>query len=127
VTEQGTSTKRARLVLGPATPGVAHDADTFRVSLDMGALIPGAKFWEEDVRLAHVDAPELSTQAGRDARDAVSIWLAAHTPGTLTVYGRDKYGRLLADYSALSGDTLSAFVARLDGSRPIDLRAQLAR
>lgn len=62
------------------------DGDT----VEVGLIVPVT------LRLAGVDAPELRTPAGRQARD----WLARHLEGgslSIQLEGRDKYGRCLGD------------------------------
>lgn len=130
------STKgEAPLKIAPAVVTDVHDGDTFHVSLPMYALIPGVEpgGWIEDVRLAHVNAPELSTAAGQTALTSVRGWIlskalapATGGPFLLHVWGRDKYGRLLADLEATDGELLSAYVLTLGGAVPMLVHEQLA-
>lgn len=70
-----------------------------------------------------MNAPELATASGKAALAAVEGWLAEHGPiFDLWIFGRDKYGRLLADVADPAGDRLSAFVLTLDGSVPMTAR-----
>lgn len=111
------------LTLEPVTPVSNHDGDTFTASFRMDAILQGAKQWEEKIRLAHVNAPELRVSGklnpvGVAARDAVAQWLIDHSVLRLDIWGREKYGRLLAD--AIGEDEkLSDFVAGLTGSKPM--------
>jgi endonuclease YncB( thermonuclease family) len=73
-----------------------HDGDTVTVVADLG-------FWiahTTPVRLARINAPELSTTEGRAAQQALAAYVSAR-PGQWTVRtfrsGEDKYGRWLAD------------------------------
>lgn len=73
-----------------------HDGDTITVTVDLG-------FWiahTTPVRLARINAPELVTDAGKVARQALAGYVAAHA-GQWTVRtfksGEDKYRRWLAD------------------------------
>lgn len=128
-TEMAISTKAPVLVLHPARVESVHDADTIHVSLPMYALIPGADEWLENVRVAKVNAAELSTDAGKRAAIEVANLLGPGGPTSdgheLLVYGRDKYGRLLADLTLRDGKLLSEFVMGLPGSSPMNLREQL--
>jgi hypothetical protein len=116
------STKKPpRLILGPCVPLVAHDADTIKVQVPMDAMIPGAVpgGWVEDVRLAHVNAPELATPEGVEALRRVDDWLAQTATVRLHVWGREKYGRLLGDLEDELGAMLSTFVLGISGSKPM--------
>lgn len=79
------------------------DADTVRLDLDLGF---GIWTLRQPFRLAGIDAPELGSQEGRDARD----WMRALLPVgaeliAVTIKDRgDKYGRFLA-YLHLPDDT----------------------
>lgn len=79
-----------------------HDGDTITVVVDLG-------FWithTTPVRLARINAPELNTDAGKAARQALAGYIAAH-PGQWSVQtfrsGKDKYGRWLANVLDPSG------------------------
>ena len=63
------------------------DADTYDVLL--GGQV-------QRVRLLHVDAPELTQPFGRQAADSVRRLLPTGQLVTLTVQGKDRYGRTLA-------------------------------
>ncbi len=85
------------------------DADTLDVAIDLGFRIE----FRVRLRIAHVDAPELSTEPGKAARsfvqdllclDAVHHEQQDHRPSqcvyrtvTVTTQKPDKYGRALAD------------------------------
>lgn len=111
-----------------------YDGDTFHVEGTVtyevvadfkGLDLDAAVVVREKVRLAHCDAAELADPGGRAARDAVKSWLAAQ-PFAMVGFGRDKYGRWLADCERGDGTLLSAFVLALPGSVPMSLPAQLA-
>jgi endonuclease YncB( thermonuclease family) len=115
------STKHpAPLVIEPAVPHDAHDADTFKCALPIEFLIPGARTWVEDVRVAHVNAAELNTPEGKAAQSVVQAWLSGVglEGGRLHIWGREKYGRLLADLEARGGVMLSDVVIAQGGSKP---------
>lgn len=72
------------------------DADTIRADVDCGFRI-----WLHDatLRLLRIDAPEMNTQAGKDA----AVWLAQFLMGkklTATTYKGDSFGRWLSEVSA---------------------------
>lgn len=78
------------------------DGDTFRCQGDVSPIIPDSEVWIPKVRLIRVDAPESGQTGAQQAREALTHWL---TQGkfNLICYGRDKYGRLLADAEAGAG------------------------
>lgn len=71
------------------------DADTLECDLDLGWHIT----YRAKIRLAGVNAPEMSTPEGRAARAFVDQLLANRhgAPVTVTSHSLDKYGRVLAD------------------------------
>jgi micrococcal nuclease len=79
----------------PAIVVDIHDADTMRVNVDLGFSLT---LRELPLRLHGINAPELSTEAGKAARD----WLHARLPIGSPVMvrtlkdKREKYGRYLA-------------------------------
>jgi endonuclease YncB( thermonuclease family) len=115
------------LVIRPILVESVHDGDSLTVQLPLKYLWPGVRDVGEKIRLAHVNAPELATTAGKDARGEVVGWVLTHGPFELVCYGREKYGRLLADLRSTdgSGDLLSEFVAGLGGTARVTLRDQL--
>lgn len=79
-----------------ATVGRVIDGDTLRVQADLGCDITVAM----TVRLAGVNAPELSTTAGKAAKAYVEQWVATNGPTFRIRTAKDrkeKYGRYLAD------------------------------
>ena len=65
-----------------------HDGDTVYVKLDIGFdLTVYAR-----VRIKGINAPELSTAAGKRARDFAKAVLPVGTGVLVTSYGWDKYG-----------------------------------
>ena len=87
------------------------DADTLDVVLDLGFKLS----LRTNVRLAHVDAPELNTQAGQDAKrflkTLLTIELETNNP-TLKVKTSkpDKYGRCLAEVTVNDIDLSAALI-----------------
>ena len=85
------------------------DADTFVLDVDLGMHI-----WvhAERIRAAGLNAPELSTDAGKIAKAWVEAWFAEHCPGgAMTVRTsrdrNDNYGRLLGTITAPDGACLN--------------------
>lgn len=117
------STVYPRLYIKPTQIMTVIDADTVKVSVPLNALWPDIESYLPHVRLPHVNAAEMSTIEGQNARAAVLGWVSnpEHTNGLLAIFGRDKYGRLLADYVA-NDDLLSDFVLGLEGSKPMMLK-----
>jgi micrococcal nuclease len=69
------------------------DADTVRMQLDLGLHI-----WRTDnCRVAGINAPELSTDAGQQAAIAAGALLQPGAKVTFTSKSLDKYGRPLGD------------------------------
>lgn len=70
------------------------DGDTVWLNVDLGFRC----HVEIDVRLAGLDAPKASTDAGRAARDAVVQWLTGSSELTVTTTKNttERYGRWLA-------------------------------
>lgn len=94
------------------------DGDTVEVCVDLGFKLR----YYVHVRLAHVNAPELSTMAGRDARTEliehlgplpVDVKIQTYKSGT------DRYGRWLADIF-YGGESLSAWLLASDLATPYE-------
>lgn len=79
-----------------------HDGDTVTVAVDLGFYITHTT----PVRLARINAPELATDAGKTAQQALADYIATN-PGLWTVHtfktGEDKYGRWLANLYSPDG------------------------
>lgn len=90
-------------------PGEVHDGDTLWVDVDLGFSIRHIV----KVRLASINAPELSTPAGLVARDALAGFIAAR-PGRWMAQtfksGNDTYGRWLANVYAPEGTQANAWM-----------------
>lgn len=67
---------------------LAHDGDTVNVKLDIGFDIT----IYARVRVRGINAPELSTAAGKRSRDFAQSVLTPGTDVLVTSYGWDKYG-----------------------------------
>jgi micrococcal nuclease len=83
----------------PATVERVVDGDTVEVTLDLGWKI----YKRDHVRIAHVDAPELNTVAGKAARTWLNALLPVGTSVTVKSTGLDKYGRALAELKTAEG------------------------
>lgn len=93
-------------------------SDTYVLSIDLGCHV-----WIHDqrIRAASLNAPELSTDAGRAALAWVQAWFTQHCPDSLLTVRtqkdrNDNYGRLLgtivaADGACLNSDMLAAGIA----------------
>lgn len=83
----------------PAAVDRLVDGDTVRLALDLGWHIQ----LTDNVRIAHINAPELSTPAGLAARDYAATLLPAGAQVMFTSHSRDKYGRCLGDLQLPDG------------------------
>ena len=92
------------------------DADTIDVTLDLGFKVyMGAR-----LRLAGIDAPEMKTQEGKDAK----AWLEAQLPigheVTLSIYkAKEKWGRYLA-YVTYNGTNMNELLLKNGHAVPYD-------
>lgn len=76
------------------------DGDTCILDLDMGMRI-----WQKHVRvrIAKIDAPELSTAEGKAAKTYIEGMVSIGQSVVVTSHAFDKYGRLLASISWADG------------------------
>lgn len=70
------------------------DGDTIEMEIDLGFRLN----MRCNVRLANINAPELSTPEGKAARLFLAEYIPVHTRGVLTSHSLDKYGRVLGDF-----------------------------
>lgn len=96
------------------------DGDTFVVGVPLYPLLLDVPYAEPKVRLAHVNAPEKTAFGGKEATEAVAEFFGREPPFILHVYGRDKYGRLLADVENET-ELLSRIILRMQGSKPMEV------
>lgn len=77
-----------------------HDGDTLDVDIDMGMRV-----WEKKVaiRVAHINAPELSTPEGKTALAFAQTLIQPGMVVTVTSHSFEKYGRLLASITLPDG------------------------
>lgn len=88
---------------------IVHDGDTATVTVDLGFGI----FHTVPIRFAGINAPELSTDAGKLSRNALSAYVTSHPIGwTAQTYktGREKYGRWLATLHAPDGTSMNRWM-----------------
>ena len=91
-----------------ATVTAIHDADTYTLDIDLGLE---AWLHNQKLRLAHANAPELPTPAGK----AALVWVQHLMPvGTAVVIDtikaqgdKEKYGRWLAQVTLPDGTDLA--------------------
>lgn len=96
-----------------ATVTDVHDGDTFTLTIDLGLDVA---LLNQKLRLAHANAPELTTTAGQVAH----AWVLSRMPigssitvSTIKAEGdKEKYGRWLAQVTLLDGtDLATAMIA----------------
>lgn len=90
-------------------PGVTvavHDGDTATFDLDLGWFLT----YRQHVRVAHINAPELATPAGKISALRVRQLLPVGTPVIIDSLGLDKYGRSLATITLPDGQDLGTIM-----------------
>ena len=90
-------------------PGVVvyvHDGDTVTLDLDLGWYLT----YRQHVRVAHINAPELSTPEGKVSAAFVIALLPPGTLVTLNSIGLDKYGRSLGEITLPDGRDLGTIM-----------------
>jgi len=97
---KGTKAVAAQLFTYIAAIERVVDGDTLWVNIDCGFGI----FRREKLRLRSIDAPELSTIAGKYSKAYLEKKLAEARFVVLKTYWEDKYGRYLADVFMLAGE-----------------------
>lgn len=87
-----------------------HDADTATFLVDLGF---NTKI-ELNMRLYGINAPELSTQAGKDARDYLKSILPIGADVVINTYKdrKEKYGRYLAKVNYNGADLAELLIAK---------------
>jgi endonuclease YncB( thermonuclease family) len=89
----------------PATVVSVHDADTCTLDVDCGFRIT----FRTNCRLFGCNAAELSTDAGKAARDYVAALLPVGAAVTVVSHGYDKYGsRIDGSITLADGRNLTA-------------------
>ena len=91
----------------PATVKSIHDGDTLTAVLDLGWHIS----LTSSIRLLGINAPELSTLAGKEALGYLETLVSVGDPitviSTRILGSTEKYGRVLAAVQTASGQDLS--------------------
>ncbi len=88
-----------------------HDGDTVRLAY---ITMPGGPIVYSNCRIAHIDAPELKTDAGEHAREVLERLLLMRTVD-VEFEGPDKYGRELVRLhtrESVAGVSVGAYVAQ---------------
>lgn len=91
------------------TLGEIHDGDTLWLTIDLGFYLAHTV----RIRMAGINAPELSTPAGVVARDALKAYVAGQSgQWTAQTYktGEDKYGRWLCTLFAPDGTNVNQWM-----------------
>jgi len=82
------------------------DGDSLHLEIDLGL----ETYRLINVRLAHVDCPEMNTEAGKAAKQFTHDWIVMNGP-TFKVHTtkdkKEKYGRYLVDVFAKNGECLN--------------------
>lgn len=89
--------------------GEVHDGDTLWIVADLGFYTSHAT----KIRMAGINAPELATDAGKTAKQALLGFIAAH-PGQWNAQtyktGEEKFGRWLATLFAPDGTNVNQWM-----------------
>lgn len=103
------------------------DGDTVVVTVDLGFRL----YHQTSLRLAGINAPELATDAGKAARQALVDLLAAKLPpppapqellAVTYKSGVDKYGRWLADLYCPDGTSINEWMLDNGHAVPMGIR-----
>lgn len=92
------------------------DADTCDVVLDLGMRVKLAT----RLRIAHIDAPERYTTAGRVAMDFAKELLPVGSSVTVATHKPDKFGRSLADVVLADGRDVADELVRAGHAVPYE-------
>lgn len=99
-----------------------HDGDTLKLRVDLGFYIHD----DMTIRLAGINAPELSTPEGKAAQAFADDWIKAHASPYVGVWTQkdkqEKYGRYLATVYDLADPsaTLNAALLAAGYAHPWD-------
>jgi endonuclease YncB( thermonuclease family) len=108
------------------------DGDSYWVELDLSPLFGTAARqvpWRAKVRALGINAAELKAPGGVEDRNLAAMFLLApSTTFALEVFGRDKYGRMLAEawLPNLSGQSFSQHMLASNTVKPMKLEDHLA-
>jgi len=84
----------------PAVVVRVIDGDTVVVHME---VVPGLIFHEAHVRVQGINAPEMNTVAGKNAKTVAEAWLPVNSIITITMEDTDKYGRMLGKITMSDG------------------------
>lgn len=90
----------------PVVVVAVTDGDSVWVDADLGWHLT----LRMPVRVAHINAPEVATDAGKAARDYARTLLPVGTKLTLTSHSLDKYGRSLGTLTYPNGNDYGALM-----------------
>ena len=76
------------------------------------------------IRIAGINAPELRAPGGTEARTALALMLQPGLVYHADLQGRDKYGRVLADFRDRDGNWVSVNLVGAGHARPWDGRGK---
>jgi endonuclease YncB( thermonuclease family) len=100
----------------PALVDRIVDGDTFRLTLDLGLHI----YRTENVRIAHINAPELSTLEGKHAAAYVATLVRPGDAVTFFSAKLDKYGRPLGTLTLPDGRDFGALMLEVGHAVPYE-------
>jgi endonuclease YncB( thermonuclease family) len=99
------------------TIDVVHDGDTVYAKLDVGFDLT----IYTRIRIDGINAPELSTQAGKDARDFAKTLLAPGDAVEVVSWGWDKYGgRIDGSVKLADGRDFAQVMLDTNHAKPYD-------
>lgn len=102
----------------PALVAAVHDGDTFTVDLDLGF---GVHQQGLSCRVFGINAPELATQAGKDALTFALTLLRVGDRVQVVSHGWDKYGgRFLGVITLADGSDFAALMVKAGHALPYD-------
>lgn len=101
----------------PATVVRVHDGDTLVADLDLGWHVT---LQAQSIRLARINAPELSTPSGKAALAFIDTLLGPGDHVTVLSHELDKYGRVLGEVSLADGRNLSDVMVAAGHAVPWD-------
>ncbi len=94
-----------------------YDADTFRLDVDLGF---GNWTKSQPIRVYGIDAPEMTTAEGKEAKAFVASLVPAGTKVVLTTFkdAKEKYGRYLGKITLPDGRDLAETIVAAGHAKP---------
>lgn len=96
------------------------DGDTLEADVDLGFNIA---LTDIKIRLAKINCPEVSTEAGVNARVFAKNWVESKVDSPIVIsvtnHKKDKYGRILGDVSS-GGESLAQMLEINGHAKPYD-------